>query len=569
MSDLVNFPMFFLIWAEFQGWAVPDFHLIVCEFLAKKSRKRLLMIPRGHAKSTILAVYNAWRFYCNPQYRILHQGDQDTTARKCSRDTRSVLEKHPLTRHLICSEKIKKSGIVGEVDFWWMPGALDERNPSMQAAGILSNITSSRADETQNDDVEVPKNIGTEDARAKMRQRLTEQTHILVPGGTKTFVGTPHTYYSLYTELQEDGADCLIMRMFKHEHRLELQKAEDGRPTDTRHAKTPFRPEFVFINIGKGARALIEGKDYEVSAVNDVWHTKIYEKHNLVDLYAGALWPERFTLEEMEVRRKDCKTLNEWDSQYQLHAKPLGNVRLNPDYLLAYDCEPEIRIANKTKTMWLGNTQIASATLRWDPSSGKLKSDASSIALVLQDIQGRIYWHRTGSLTGQIAEFDDHGKVIGGQVWQLCDIVEKFQLTRIVIETNGVGTHNPAIMQGALKARRLRCGVTEHNATENKNKRILSAIESPLVSGYLWAHISVLDETNPETGETGDSEAVKQMRNWNPTTQSQADDHLDALSGAITDEPIRVGKSPTKSNPLAVQSWRTNSGQYEAELDFN
>ena len=38
-------------------------------------------------------------------------------------------------------------------------GATDERNPSMQAAGILSNITSSRADEVQNDDVEVPRNI--------------------------------------------------------------------------------------------------------------------------------------------------------------------------------------------------------------------------------------------------------------------------------------------------------------------------------------------------------------------------------------------------------------------------
>ena len=34
----------------------------------------------------------------------------------------------------------------GDVKFWWTPDSDDERNPSMQAAGIMSNITSSRAD---------------------------------------------------------------------------------------------------------------------------------------------------------------------------------------------------------------------------------------------------------------------------------------------------------------------------------------------------------------------------------------------------------------------------------------
>ena len=60
----------------------------------------------------------------------------------------------------------------------------------------------------QNDDVEVPRNIKTPEAREALRYRLGEQTHILVPGGSKLYVGTPHTHDSLYDEMERLGADC-------------------------------------------------------------------------------------------------------------------------------------------------------------------------------------------------------------------------------------------------------------------------------------------------------------------------------------------------------------------------
>ena len=149
----VSFLVFFLMWAERQRWVVPDIHVRACHWLETCGDLALLRCFRGFGKSTILAVYNAWRYYQNPQHRILHQGDQDKTAYKTSRDTKAVLLRHPLTRHMTETK--------GETAFWWVPGNEDERNPSMQASGILSNITSSRADEIQNDDVEVPRNIAT------------------------------------------------------------------------------------------------------------------------------------------------------------------------------------------------------------------------------------------------------------------------------------------------------------------------------------------------------------------------------------------------------------------------
>ena len=54
------------------------------------------MMPRGHSKSTILDVFNAWVIYCWPETQILHQGTTDDDAYKCSNGTKLVLEKHPL-----------------------------------------------------------------------------------------------------------------------------------------------------------------------------------------------------------------------------------------------------------------------------------------------------------------------------------------------------------------------------------------------------------------------------------------------------------------------------------------
>ena len=92
-----SFLAFFLAWASFKGWAVPDIHIRACHWLEHRQAHAVLRIFRGAGKSTILAVYNAWRYWQDPAYRILHQGDQDKTAYKTSRDTQAVLRRHPWT----------------------------------------------------------------------------------------------------------------------------------------------------------------------------------------------------------------------------------------------------------------------------------------------------------------------------------------------------------------------------------------------------------------------------------------------------------------------------------------
>lgn len=542
----VSFLVFFLMWAEYKGWDVPLLHVRVCEWLedTKNDPVRVLQIFRGAGKSTLLAIYNAWRYYQNPAFRILHQGDQDGTAYKTSRDTKAILKRHPLTRDLM-------KAIRGDVKFWWTPESEDERNPSMQAAGIMSNITSSRADEAQNDDVEVPRNIRTAEAREQLRYRLSEQTHILVPGSSTLYIGTPHTHDSIYDEQIKAGATVLRIPMYESEIRYE--ESDAGKLT---RFEVPFEPGadglYVFIGIGKYSKLLVDGRDY----VYRNGYIEFSEPPNaLLDIYARGAWPERFTRQELELRRKKCYTINEWDSQYQLHSKPIGEVRLDPDRMIEYDVEPEIRTANGETLMFLGKVQLVGVSAWWDCATGKVDADASAFSIVFTDAAGRYYWHLSEGLLGDLAEFGLDGQVSGGQCHRVRELVLKYQIPNVHVETNGVGGMVAPILRRALAG--TGCGVLEEKATANKNKRILDAFEPVLSTQYLWAHSRIIDGA-PAT----------QMREFNPQVTTQPDDYIDSGAGAIACTPVRIGKIVGNPTSHTRDTWVPGAGVHEVQFEM-
>lgn len=536
---MISFVAFFIMWADRMGWDVPDCHYRACHWLEHRGDLAVLRCFRGFGKSTILAVYNAWRYYQNRQYRILHQSEADGTAYKTSRDTQNVLRNHPLTRGMLPDGQ-------GTVEQWWVNGSLDMRNGSMYAKGILSNVTSARADECQNDDVEVPRNIQTPEAREKLRYRLGEQTHILVPGGRKLFIGTPHTHDSLYDEVEAMGADCLTIKLFEKEHRIDEKQAT------ARSYALPFRPEYVFVGIHIGARLLAEGIDYQLTATGI---TFAEPPGTTVDCYAECAWPERFTPAEMEKRRQETRTVNEWDSQYQLHSKPIGESRLDPERIREYNVQPEIRYANRTASMWLGSQQIVGAVAWWDVATGKAKADASAFSLVLTDSRGHLYWHVCQELIGDLAEFDERDKITGGQVVQIRELVIRYQIPQVVVEVNGPGSFAGKLLRQALKG--TGCGVREEFTITNKQKRILDAFEAPLSSRFLWAHSDVLD-----------GPAYDQMRDFNPAVTNQPDDFIDSGAGAISETPVRIGKLVGKPTAQGREDWQPSDGDHEVAVDY-
>ena len=348
------------MWANLRGWTVPLIHYVICEWLEQcASRVRVLLVWRGAAKSSIFACYKAWRFYLDRSHRSQVWAADDDVASKLTRDTINVLRRHPLTKGLI-------SGKPGALQFW-VKGSTDARNPSMAAIGINSNATSSRADAADFDDIEVPKNCRTSEARAQLREKAGESTHILTPGGQKTYIGTPHTYDSIYEEQIKGGAEVLRIPLFLKSARFE--------ETSKRKAfAVPFEPEsdgiIVLASIGKHARILEEDIDYRLEK-----NIIVFNRAPAItfDVLSGNQWPEHFTTEEILFRRRECHTFGEWDSQYQLAAKPSHETRLDPANLVPYDVEPTLYVANGEASLMLGKARIVGASCWWDPSAGKVK----------------------------------------------------------------------------------------------------------------------------------------------------------------------------------------------------
>ncbi|MBH1637321.1 phage terminase large subunit [Stenotrophomonas maltophilia] len=180
----VSFLTFFLMWARVQGWTVPLLHVRICTWLETcVDPERVLMVFRGAAKSTIYAVFKAWTLYRNRAHRSLVWSADNDTAGMLTADTINVLRNHPLCIGMLPRKPgAKRFSVLG---------SRDARNASMRAVGVTSNATGARADAVDFDDIEVPGNIETPEARLKLRQRISESTHIAVPGAQKTFIGTP------------------------------------------------------------------------------------------------------------------------------------------------------------------------------------------------------------------------------------------------------------------------------------------------------------------------------------------------------------------------------------------
>ena len=533
------------MWAKVQGWKVPLLHVRICQWLETcDAPVRVLQVFRGAAKSSIYAVYKAWQLYCDPTNVSLVWAADGPLATKLTRDTINVLRRHPLCGGMLPT----KPG----AQMFWVTGATDARNASMTATGVNQNVTSARARAIDYDDVEVPKNIRTPDARENLRNKIQESTFILVPGGQETFVGTPHTHNSIYPEMIESGAASLKIPLFESSVRFEDTSTRVRYPFE-------FAPGadglYVMLGIHRFSRMLEQGTDYQVEGSEIVFARP---PGVVMDIYANCAWPERFDREDIAKRRKKTRTLNYWDSQYMLEAKPINECRLDPAKIKAYDVQPVLASANRQVRMMLGAVQIVSGRGYWDPSLGKVGGDASAFSAVYDDSMGNFYWHVCEGLTGEFAEFSDtrNTQIIGGQVLQACDLIQKSNILHVYVEVNSVGSFAGKLLQRAIKQRGLHCGVTEIVQNANKNERILGALEAPMKSGVLWAHVDVLN------GPLWD-----QMKDWNPAVKAQPDDYLDSGAGAIEQAPVRINHLVGIPTDNMRKDWRQSTGVHEVTLE--
>jgi hypothetical protein len=430
-SKRPGFAEFVWIWNERQNLRTPAIHLDICRWLETSwrqgDRHLLLMAFRNSGKSTLVGLFCAWLLALNPDLRILVMAADLALARKMVRNVKRIVERHPLTKGLKPPRADQWAS-----DQFTVNRKAELRDPSMLAKGIGANVTGSRADVIICDDVEVPNTCDTPPKRQDLRERLHELDYVLVPGGLQLYVGTPHTFYTIYadTARREVGEEQPFLAGHK---RLELP---------------------------------------------------------ILDAAGRSRWPERFPAEKIETIRRRTGP-NKFDSQMMLRPTSLAEGRLDPDKLKSYHDELVYAEGNGEVLLTLGGKRLVSASCWWDPAYGAPgKGDASVIAAVYTDVDGDYWLHRVQYLNhdpAKVAEIDEATQLCR----QVAGFAEDLHLPAVRLETNGLGRFLPGLLRHELRAAGLACAVIEVASRRNKELRIIDAFDAVLAAGRLHAHSQI------------------------------------------------------------------------------
>jgi hypothetical protein len=392
-----------------------------------KHRELLLLAFRNSGKSTLVGLFCAWLLAKDCNLRILVLAGDFALARKMVRNTRRIVERHPLTDGLKPTRTDDWAS-----DHFTVRRNLELRDPSILAKGISANVTGLRADVCVCDDVEVPNTCDTAQKRAELRTRLQEIEYVLVPGGLQLFVGTPHTYHSIY-RADVPGARDELRPPLAGFHRLEIP---------------------------------------------------------LLDKAGLSRWPERFSAEKIEAIRRRAGPAK-FESQMLLRPRNILEGRLEPDRLIGYNAELRYSEGNRQPLLHLDERRLVSASCWWDPSFGSPnKGDANVIAAVFTDTEGRYFLHRVRYLS-----HEPHRLASVDEATQLCrqvvDFARELFLPSITVETNGIGRFLPGLLRQEVRGAGLPCAVVEHVSHRSKDLRIIDAFDAILAAGRLWAHDQV------------------------------------------------------------------------------
>ena len=200
---IAQFNAFLDEWNRMLGFKTPDHHYQIMRFLVEilsvAPRRGLLMAFRHSGKSTVVGIFAACVLYLHPETRILILSAESGLATRMVGHIRHILENHPWCADMIPTNK--KEWATGRIT---INRPIGIREPSVICQGVYGNITGMRADLILCDDVEVPNTSNTAQKRAALRERLRELDFILSPSGTMIYIGTPHTYDTIYRTGTED-----------------------------------------------------------------------------------------------------------------------------------------------------------------------------------------------------------------------------------------------------------------------------------------------------------------------------------------------------------------------------
>ena len=457
---------------------------------------------RGVAKSFLTCAYAVWRLWPNRDLKVLIISASRDRADDNARFIKSIIRTLPF----LADMKADKSQLDTQ-NIFNVGGAQADISPSVKSVGITGQITGTRADLLISDDVEVPKNSGTQMQRDKLSEAVKEYDAILKPGGQIIYLGTPQNEASLYNTLRRRGYETRIWTVLYPESDEEMESYGDslapfirdkylsdpkkyaGKPTD------PSR--FDEIEIEK--RRLSYGR--AGFALQFMLNTNLsdYEKYPLKvsDLIIDSLDPH------------ETSTKWAWANGVQQRMGDIPCVAMNGDMYYA-------PLSRSPDTLPYTGTVMAI-----DPAGRG--SDESAYA-VMKALNGYLFLMDVGGFTEGYSDL---------ALTQMAQLAKFWQVNEIVVEANfGDGMFTK--LMSPIFSKIHPCAITEVKNTKQKELRIIDTLEPVLMRHKLIVNQSVIenDYRRYESGQTY-SLIYQMTRICRDKNAIAHDDRLDAVTMAV------------------------------------
>ena len=176
---------------------------------------QLVLLPRGHMKSKLIAYRTAWWLTKHPETTILYVSATADLAEKQLYAIKNIID-NPIYRRywkdmIHVEEGKREKWAVAEIAVDHPKRKLEGvRDASVKAVGLTSNTTGFHADVVVLDDIVVPGNAYSEEGRSKVSAAYSQLASIENPGALEWVVGTryhPRDIYDTMVNMKEQVFD--------------------------------------------------------------------------------------------------------------------------------------------------------------------------------------------------------------------------------------------------------------------------------------------------------------------------------------------------------------------------
>ena len=186
-----------------------DVHKEVYRWLSKKnaSKDQLVLLPRGHLKSHMIAVWCAWEITRDPSTTILYVSATEDLAYAQMAAIKGILESEKYRRYwpemINVDEHKREKWSASEIKVDHPDRrARNVRDATVNVKSIKGNSTGLHCDRLVLDDIVVPANAYTEDGRNTVAAGYSQFSSVLNPGGITKAVGTRYHPKDIYASLE-------------------------------------------------------------------------------------------------------------------------------------------------------------------------------------------------------------------------------------------------------------------------------------------------------------------------------------------------------------------------------